>query len=76
MTLRLHTQSANQDKNSDYQTSWRQEVIIAMGIYLPLIPTLLSDLILVATKLLTDTGNLLQSLTQREGGDKLETVYR
>lgn len=45
---------------------WRREVNITKGIYLPLFPALLSDLILVATKLLAYTGYLLQSLRHRE----------
>lgn len=57
--------ASKQDRLSDYH-SWRQEVNIATGIYLPPILALLSDLVLVATKLLAYTGNLLQSLGHRE----------
>lgn len=53
---------------------WRREVNIAKEIYLPLIPALLSDLILVATKLLAYTGYLLQSLRRRE--EETETQLR
>lgn len=53
---------------------WCQKVNIAMGIYLPLISALLSDLILVATKLLAYTGYLLQSLRHR--GEDRDTRRR
>lgn len=44
----------------------RQDVNIAKGIYLPPVFAFLSDLILVATKLLAYTSYLLQSLAHRE----------
>lgn len=46
---------------------WRQDVCIAEEIYSPSISAFLSDLVLIATKLLAYTSDLLQSLRHKEG---------
>lgn len=46
---------------------WRQDVRIAEEIYSPSISAFLSDLVLIATKLLAYTSDLLQSLRHKEG---------
>lgn len=46
---------------------WRQDVRIAEEIYSPSISAFLSDLVLIATKLLAYTSNLLQRLRHKEG---------